>query len=76
MWEYSGLQDPTRTSSEEISGEELETRVRQITNLKRDDPFVEATAATPFSGENPLPKVTQVSTSFVHSSTISTLVRL
>ena len=50
--------------------------MRQVTNLKRDDPFVEATAATPFSGENPLPKVTQVSTSFVHSSTISTLVRL
>ena len=68
MWKYSGLQDSTRRSSEELSGEELETRVRQITNLKRDDPFVEATAAIPFIEENSLPKVTQVSTAFVYSS--------
>ena len=62
MWEYSGLQDPTRTSPEEISDEELEARVRQITHLKRDDSFVEPTAATTFSSENPLPEVTEVLT--------------
>ena len=60
MWMYAGLQDPSRTSAEEISVEELEMRVRQITNLKRDDSFVESTAATPFSSENPLPEVTEV----------------
>ena len=47
--------------------------MRQITNLKRDDPFVEATVAIPFGEENPLPEVTQVSTVFVYFSAISTL---
>ena len=64
MWEYSGLQDPTRTSPEEISGEELEARVRQITHLKRDDSFAEPTAAITFSSENPLPEVTEALTLF------------
>ena len=61
MWMYSGLQDPTRTSPEELTSEDLESRVRQVTNLKRDDPFIEPTAATPFGDGCSLPEVTQPS---------------
>ena len=55
MWMYSGFQDPTRTSPEELSSDDLESRVRQVTNLKRDEPFVEPPAATPFGGGHLLP---------------------
>ncbi|MBI0383860.1 hypothetical protein JBE27_48300, partial [Streptomyces albiflaviniger] len=37
MWEYEGSQDPTRIQKGDLSNEELEKRVRGITNLKTTD---------------------------------------
>ena len=39
MWQYTGAADPTRVHKEELSTNELETRVRSLTTLTAEDPF-------------------------------------
>jgi hypothetical protein len=38
MCEYSGIDDPQRYSTEELSAEEIEHRIRNIIKLGRDEP--------------------------------------
>ena len=66
MWEYTGAKDTTRTKSSELSPGELDTRIRAIPSIDRDDS--PTLAHTPFSSENPPRKVT-----FSLSSLLSSL---
>src|SRR5664279_4755347 len=54
MWEYVGSSDPTRTREDELSRDELETRVRAITKLKANDPCHVKPPVAPF-GEGRAP---------------------
>lgn len=48
MWGYEGPLDPTRTRKEDLSNDELESRVRAITTLKIDDPCTGRPPVAPY----------------------------
>ena len=51
MWEYSGPKDSTRTRADELSHDELDTRIRAITNIVGEDtPFL---VVRPFDKDHP-----------------------
>ena len=57
MWEYSGVKDSTRCSKDELSLKEVTDAARKLSKLSKDEPFLIEPTVTPFSKENPLPKV-------------------
>ena len=59
MWMYSGSSDPTRTRGDELSRDELETRIRAITSKRAGDPCDESSPVEPFGEFNAPTKVSQ-----------------
>jgi hypothetical protein len=56
MWSYSGSEDSSRVSVEDIDKKDLDKRVRALTTLTKDDE-IPALAADFFDSEHPLPTV-------------------
>ena len=52
MWMYSGSSDPTRTREDELSRDELETRIRAITLKRAEDPCHKSSPVEPFGEGN------------------------
>ena len=57
LFEYAGATDITRTSAEELSTGEVESRVCALTLLKVGEANVLEPPVVPFSLENPVPEV-------------------
>ena len=57
MWEFQGVNDPTRLSEEEPSKKEVETRVRSLTTLKASDSCDLDQPVAPLDATNKLPEV-------------------
>ena len=57
MFDYAGAADVTRTSAEELSTGEVESRVCALTLLKVGEANVLEWPVAPFSLENPVPEV-------------------
>jgi hypothetical protein len=60
LWSYSGLEDSSRVSEEDIDKKNLDKRVRALTTLTKDDE-IPALAADFFDSEHPLPAVRALS---------------
>jgi hypothetical protein len=56
LWSYSGLEDSSRVSEEDIDKKDLDKRVRALTTLTKDHD-IPALAADFFDFEHPLPSV-------------------
>jgi hypothetical protein len=56
LWSYSGSEDSSRVSAEDIDKKDLNKRVRALTTLTRDDE-IPVLAADFFDSEQPLPAV-------------------
>jgi hypothetical protein len=56
LWNYSGLEDPTRISEDLISKEDVNKRVRNLTKLTKEHAVVDLTADF-FDSVHPLPEV-------------------
>jgi hypothetical protein len=56
LWSYSGLEDSSRVSKEDIDKKDLDKRVRALTTLTKDDD-IPALTADFFDFEHPLPAV-------------------
>src|SRR5664279_523144 len=52
MWMYSGPSDPTSTRGDELSRDELETRIQAITSKRAEDPCDESSPVEPFGEGN------------------------
>jgi hypothetical protein len=68
MWSYSGSEDSSRVSEEDIDKKNLDKRVRALTTLTKDDE-IPALAANFFDSEHPLPTVCALlftNFSFIH----------
>jgi hypothetical protein len=57
MWDYSGREDSTRISQEELQEAKIDERVRSITNIKKKDPVLKIFGAVAFSKAFPRTKV-------------------
>jgi hypothetical protein len=60
LWEFSGTEDPMRSSKEDMSTRELETRVRSLTKITVKDNLTESQLkcpVSPFGSEKPLKQV-------------------
>jgi hypothetical protein len=57
MWLYTGVQDPTHVHNEDFSTNELETRMRAITNLTSKDSCGGRPPVTPYGGDKALSEV-------------------
>jgi hypothetical protein len=62
LWSYSGSEDSSRVSAEDIDKKDLDKRVRALTTLTKDDE-IPVLAADFFDSEHPLPAVCAL---FVH----------
>jgi hypothetical protein len=71
LWSYSGSEDSSRVSEEDIDKKDLNKRVRALTTLTKDDE-VPALTADFFDSEHPLPAVCALS--FTNFSFIRLLV--
>jgi hypothetical protein len=60
LWSYSGSEDSSRVSEEDIDKKDLDKRVRALTTLTKDDEIL-ALAADFFDSEHPLPAVCALS---------------
>jgi hypothetical protein len=56
FWSYSGLEDSSRVSEEDIDKKDLDKRVRALTTLTKDEK-IPALAANFFDSKHPLPAV-------------------
>jgi hypothetical protein len=56
LWSYSGLEDSSRVSKEELDKNDLDKRVRALTTLTKDDEILELTTDF-FDSEHLLPSV-------------------
>jgi hypothetical protein len=56
LWSYSGLEDSSRVSVEDIDKKDLDKRVRALTTLTKDDEIL-VLAVDFFDSEHPLPTV-------------------
>jgi hypothetical protein len=56
LWSYSGSEDSSRVSEEDIGKKDLDKRVRSLTTLTKDDE-IPALTANFFDSEHPLPAV-------------------
>jgi hypothetical protein len=56
LWNYSGLEDPTRISEDLISKEDVDKRVRNLTKLTKEHAVADLTAEF-FDSVHPLPEV-------------------
>jgi hypothetical protein len=56
LWSYSGSEDSSRVSAEDIDKKDLNKRVRALTTLTKDDE-IPVLAANFFDSEHPLPAV-------------------
>jgi hypothetical protein len=56
LWNYSGLEDPTRISEDLISKEDVDKRVRNLTKLTKEHAVADLTADF-FDSVHPLPEV-------------------
>jgi hypothetical protein len=56
LWSYSGLEDSSRVSKEDIDKKDLDKRVRALTTLTKDDEIPTLTADF-FDSEHPVPAV-------------------
>ena len=58
MWEFQGVQDPTRLTTDPLPRKKaVEDRVRAITKLMKNDPCPLDCPMDPYDSEHPLPKV-------------------
>jgi hypothetical protein len=71
LWSYSGSEDSSRVSEEDIDKKDLDKRVRALTTFTKDDEIL-ALAADFFDSEHPLPAVCALS--FTNFSFIRLLV--
>jgi hypothetical protein len=62
LWSYSGLEDSSRVSAEDIDKKDLDKRVRALTTLTKDDE-IPVLAVDFFDSEHPLPAVCAL---FIH----------
>jgi hypothetical protein len=62
LWSYSGLENPSRVSKEDIDKKDLDKHVRALTTLTKDDE-IPALIADFFDSAHPLPAVCALSTS-------------
>jgi hypothetical protein len=62
LWSYSGLEDSSQVSTEDIDKKDLDKRVRALTTLTKDDQ-IPVLAADFFDSEHPLPTVRAL---FIH----------
>jgi hypothetical protein len=60
LWSYSGSEDSSRVSTEDIDKKDLDKRVRALTTLTKDDE-IPVLAADFFNSEHPLPAVCALS---------------
>jgi hypothetical protein len=60
LWSYSGSEDSSRVSEEDIHKKDLNKRVRALTTLTKDDK-IPALAADFFDSKHPLPVVCALS---------------
>jgi hypothetical protein len=60
LWSYSGSEDSSRVSEEDIDKKDLDKRVRALTSLTKDDEIPVLTADF-FDSEHPLPAVCALS---------------
>jgi hypothetical protein len=56
LWSYSGSENPSRVSKEDIDKNDLNKRVRALTTLTKDDE-IPALSADLFDSAHPLPAV-------------------
>jgi hypothetical protein len=56
LWNYSGLEDPTRVSEDLISKEDVDKRVKNLTKLTKEHAVADLTADF-FDSVHPLPEV-------------------
>jgi hypothetical protein len=56
LWNYSGLEDPTRVSEDLIEKKDVDKRVRSLTKLTKDHAVADLTADY-FNSVHPLPEV-------------------
>jgi hypothetical protein len=56
LWSYSGSEDPSRVSKEDLDKKDLDRRVRALTTLTKEDE-IPALAADFFDSTHPLPMV-------------------
>jgi hypothetical protein len=56
LWNYSGLEDPTRVSEDLIEKQDVDKRVRNLTKLTKDHAVADLTADY-FDSVHPLPEV-------------------
>jgi hypothetical protein len=56
LWNYAGLEDPTRISEDLIEKKDVDKRVRSLTKLTKDHAVADLTAAY-FDSVHPLPEV-------------------
>jgi hypothetical protein len=71
LWSYSGSENPSRVSKEDIDKKDLDKRVRALTTLTKDDE-IPALTADLFDSAHPLPTVCALS--FINFSFIRLLV--
>jgi hypothetical protein len=60
LWSYSGSEDSSRVSEEDIDKKDLDKRVRAMTTITKDDE-IPALAADFFDSEHPLPAICALS---------------
>lgn len=71
MWEYSGVNDPTRCQAIDLSPENVKLTARRFSFVKKEDEntFEVEPAVTPYGEDNPLPEVSlryTKQTNFLH----------
>jgi hypothetical protein len=71
LWNYSGLEDPTRISEDLISKEDLDKRVRNLTKLTKEHAVADLTADY-FDSVHPLPEVCILASTFCQTLLVST----
>jgi hypothetical protein len=71
LWNYSGLEDPTRISDDLMLKEDVDKRVRNLTKLTKVHSVADLTADF-FDSEHPLPEVCFSSSIFAEVSSVST----
>ena len=54
MWQYAGLEDPTRCSPEEFTKDDLLARVQRVTKCTSIE---EKSFVRPYAEDHPLPRV-------------------
>jgi hypothetical protein len=71
LWNYSGLEDPTRISEDLISKEDVDKRVRNLTKLTKEHAVADL-AADYFDSVHPLPEVCILASIFCQTLLVST----